>query len=128
MKWFLMIAAAALMSVPVTEAAAQKTTARISGKCAPVPATITVPAGKTATSFKVVSLTNGTKCTVGGTPDAKGWSIKAANRTVYSWSKFKNNAPSERGGPLKALKLKPGKYKVYVDGGANAAVTIQWRM
>ncbi len=109
-------------------ALAAKVHATVDGKCQLHPATITVPAGKTATGFKLVSLTNGKSCVTGGTPDNKGWGITKNGQKVYYWNKFKRNAPTVKGGPLSSLSLSPGTYKVFVDGGSGARAAVQYTL
>jgi hypothetical protein len=121
-----MLAALALaLAIPLT-ASADTLTATINASCSPQPATLVVPAGRTASAFVVSTLTPGTKCVVGGTPDAKGWSITRDGGRIYAWTQWQSNAPSEMGGPLASLALGPGTYQVWVDGGVGANATLQY--
>lgn len=115
-----------LLTLIPTLAFAESVTATIDGSCALKNATITVPAGKTASGFSLGALAVGTKCTVGGTPDTKGWGITKGGGQVYHWSSFKGASPSEVGGALSGLVLQPGTYSVFVDGGAGASATINY--
>ena len=107
-------------------ALAESATPTIDSKCALHPATITVPAGKTASGFSVGTLENGVKCVVGGVHDNKGWGITLNGGKKYYWSQFKSNAPTEIGGPLSALVLPAGTYSVFVDGGSGARAVINY--
>ena len=115
-----------LLSLIPALAFGESVTATIDGNCASKNGTITVPAGKTASGFSVGALANGTKCTVGGTPDTKGWGVTNGGAKVYYWSSFKGGSPSEVGGTLSGLVLQPGTYSVFVDGGAGASATINF--
>jgi len=106
--------------------AASNVTASINGDCVLNTGTISVPAGKTASNFKLKSLSEGTKCKIGGKPDTKGWGIKSGANLVYGWSQFKGGSPQESGGPLANVTLSPGTYYVYVDGGSGAQVSVQY--
>ncbi|MFH1532648.1 MAG: hypothetical protein ABIK09_18130 [Pseudomonadota bacterium] len=116
----------ALLTLIPTLAFAESVTATIDGSCALKSATITVPAGKTASGFSLGALAAGTKCTVGGAPDTKGWGITSGGVKVYYWSSFKGGSPSEVGGALSGLVLQPGTYGVFVDGGAGASATVNF--
>lgn len=110
------------------DALAATSTAKIDGKCSLHTATLTVPAGKTATGFKVTKLAKGRLCKTNQTPDNKGWGITKAGAKVYYWNKFKANAPTVKGGPLSKLTLGAGTYRVFVDGGAGAVVVVQYTL
>ena len=111
-----------------TDALAAKSVAKIDAKCQLHTATLTVPAGKTATGFKITKLEKGKLCKTNGTPDNKGWGITKGGGKVYYWNKFKKNAPTERGGPLSQLALGAGTYRVFVDGGAGAVAVVQYTL
>ena len=81
MKLRILLTALFLMSF-VAPVMADQAVATINAQCAPVNATITVPAGKTAVAFSVSGLAAGAKCTVGGIPDVKGWGIKLGGNKV----------------------------------------------
>lgn len=126
---FVVLAAILAVGVYAWAATQVKVEAKISSKCSPVPGAISVPAGKTATGFKLLYLANGQNCHTGGTADSKGWSIKnARGKNVYSWSAYKRNKPIELGGPLSKLSIGPGVYKVYVDGGRGALARVQYTL
>ena len=104
-------------------------TAQITNSCVPQNGTLVVPAGKTASGFRVEGLGNGYKCRGAGSPDSRGWGIKTASGSrVYSWSRFKSKKPYESGGPLSSLRLAAGTYYVYVDGGKGALVKIAYTL
>ena len=105
---------------------ADQVVAKISYQCSLQNGYITVPAGKTAVGFKVIGLSNGTKCRGGGSPNCKGWGIKTTNyKRIYNWSQCRNSKPYESK-PLSQLTLGQGKYLVYVDGGKGANVTVSY--
>jgi hypothetical protein len=109
-----------------SSATAGQVVAKISNKCFPQNGYVTVPAGKSAVGFKVLGLSNGTKCRGGGSPNCKGWGIKSSNNSrIYNWSQCRSNKPYESK-PLSTLVLGPGKYLVYVDGGKGANVTVAY--
>lgn len=101
-------------------------TARINNKCSPQSGTIVVPKGKKAVGFRLQQLQNGIKCRVGGKPDGKGWGIMSRGRKIYYWHQWRNKKPSEIGGPLNKLELKPGRYHVFVDGGRGAVARVSF--
>ncbi|MBW2734813.1 MAG: hypothetical protein JRH20_20695 [Deltaproteobacteria bacterium] len=110
------------------QASAATVTARIGKKCTPQTATLVVPRGKKAVSFKLHQLRNGVKCGRAGRPESKGWGISKNGGKVYYWSKWRNKKPSELGGPLKNLQLAPGSYQVFVDGGRGALARISYSL
>jgi hypothetical protein len=116
----------ALLTLIPTLAFAESVTTTIDGNCALKSATITVPAGKTASGFSLGTLVAGTKCKVGGAPDTKGWGITKGGAKVYYWSQFKGGSPSEIGGTLSGLVLQAGTYSVFVDGGSGASATVSF--
>ena len=104
MRKALFILTTILLLIP-SLASADSVTATVDSKCTSLNATFTVPAGKTATNFSILTLEQGVKCTVGGVYDSKGWGIILNGNKVYYWNKFKNNAPTEIGGPLNRVSL-----------------------
>ncbi len=103
--------------------------AGIDDKCRSKPADFQVPEGKTATDFKREVLEAGKSCHEGGEPENVGFSIKGRRgKDVYYWSRYKNNKPYEKGGPLKNLELEYGEYTLTAAGGAGAKVRISYKL
>ena len=103
--------------------------ATIDNQCRSHPKAFTVPAGKSAHSFKSGGLKAGAACHEGGAPENKGFAIRdAKNRPVYMWSQYKNQAPYEKGGPLSSLSLNAGEYTLSVAGGAGAEIELSYKL
>ncbi len=109
--------AALLFALP---AWAETATARIGTNCVPENGTIVVPAGKTAKSFRVTTLSHGSSCGVSAI-DYTGWGITNHYRYFKPASGSVTDNP-----PLSTLTLGPGTYHLYVDGGDGAQVVIQY--
>ncbi|MBN2724784.1 MAG: hypothetical protein JXR95_11995 [Deltaproteobacteria bacterium] len=102
-------------------------TARINRKCQSERALINIPPGSVAKNFKLLSLSSGTKCVVGGFFNYKGFSIKKNGVILYSYTKSRGKI-TEKGGSLKNLKLYPGKYWLYVGGGNGAKASLKYEL
>ncbi|HUT54559.1 MAG TPA: hypothetical protein VM658_14310 [bacterium] len=110
-------------------AEAGKARAWIDKDCVAHPATITVPAGKTASGFKSGGLVAGIACHGAGAPENKGFAIRdGRNNPVYLWSQYQDQTPYEKGGPLDKLTLPSGEYKLTVAGGAGAEITLEYQL
>ncbi len=104
-------------------------TAVIDKECLSQPASLTVPEGKSASSFKLLGFQEGTACHEGGAPENKGYAIRdGKNNPAYMWSQYRDQKPYERGGPLESLVLKPGEYALSVAGGAGARVELSYEL
>ncbi len=111
--------------------AAQTVKASIDGRkgtCVPRPGFLTVPAGKRAVGFRVVQLGSGYNCHSGLKLGYQGFSIKRGKgqQSVYNFYRNERGKSNETGGPLARLALPAGSYVVYVDGGYNAVVVLQY--
>ncbi len=103
--------------------------ARVDDKCVPLPATLTVPAGKTAYNFSMGEFKPGKSCKDGSVPDQKGITIKnAKGDAIYIWSQYKQAKPYEKNGPLGSLELAPGDYALTAAGGAGAEVEVSYAL
>lgn len=109
------ILAAALIGGPASAEQVQ-VVGKINNACRPEPGTFVVPAGKTATNFRILGLHSGNTCTTNQIIKTKGFQIQNANyANVYSGS---------ANGPIGGFSLGPGTYRLYVDGGVGAGVTM----
>jgi hypothetical protein len=103
--------------------------AEIDKECKSHPETFTVPAGKTAKNFKKVAFEAGKACHDSGAPENKGFAVRdSKNRPVYMWSRYKDQPPYEKGGPLESLTLQEGEYTLSVAGGAEAKIEISFEL
>lgn len=101
--------------------------ASIDNNCNVKPAQINIQSGKTASSFQLTSLIAGNNCYSGAKFTEKGFVIKtAAGDLVYRYQINKDGQVFEPNGILKELKLNPGIYYLYVDGGKGAYVKLKF--
>jgi hypothetical protein len=106
-------------------AAKREIRSRVNAKCDLESRDFTIAAGTVATDFEVQDLQGGVNCGTGMSIECKGWGIKtAAGRTVYRYERCPNRQANEEGGRLANLRLQPGEYTIYVDGGRGAYVVV----
>lgn len=121
---------AAMVSVPVFQTHASGTTSRreirsrVNSKCILESNDFTVAAGSVATGFSVDALEAGVNCGTGAAIDCRGWGIKQGERTVYRYEKCTAGQKHEEPVSLPNLRLQPGEYTIYVDGGRGAYVVV----
>lgn len=95
--------------------------------CRSHPGTFEVPAGETARDFKSRKLEPGSACHEEGAPENVGFAVRdPKGRPVYMWSRYKDQKPYEKGGPLESLNLGPGEYTLSVAGGAGASIELSF--
>jgi hypothetical protein len=101
-------------------------------KCVPVPGTITVPAGSTATGFAIVQLLAGNSCATGAPIQETGFSIQdLRSKHLFDYSWTPGTPPpfsAVQAVTLKALTLGPGTYQVWVNGGRGANVLLSYSL
>lgn len=91
-------------------------TGRISDSCAPAPGEFVVAEGAVAVNFRLDGLSAGQTCTTHQPIEQKGFSILDQNSNpVY---RYRGDAS------LSGLSLPAGRYRLSVDGGIGAAVTL----
>ena len=106
---------------------AQQTTANINSSCVSQPATLSVPSGKTAANFSIKTLVSGNNCYTGAAFSNKGFVIKASNgNVVYRYTRDSNGRIQESGGKLASLRLNPGTYTIWVNGGRGAVMVLNY--
>lgn len=121
---------AGLVAIPVFQTDASGTTSRreirsrVNQKCSLESNDFTVAAGSVATAFSVDALEAGYNCGTGAAIDCKGWGIKQGERTVYRYEKCTTGQKYEEPVSLSNLRLQPGEYTIYVDGGRGAYVVV----
>jgi hypothetical protein len=95
-------------------------TGEIRDQCKQIFGEFTVPAGATASNFRLTGLGAGRTCTTNQPIEQKGFTILDRNyNDVYRYSDD---------GSLANLILKPGKYYLSVGGGVGAMVTITFEV
>jgi len=100
-------------------------------KCARTTALFTVPAGKIAADFQYVRLTSGQNCETNMELSEKGFQITALVGSAPEAQRFKfhqsgSNPPSQTPVSLAQLQLRPGTYKVRVDGAKSNVVELRF--
>lgn len=109
-----MIAAGGMVSSAYAET--MTVTGEIRDQCRRVPGEFTVPAGATASKFRLTGLGAGSTCTTNQPIAYKGFTI--LNRNFDDVYRYQDD------GSLASLVLQPGKYYLSVDGGVGAWVTL----
>jgi len=128
---FLLLAAACFLAgLPAARGSGEsgKVTAHIDSECRSHPGTFKVPEGLHAAGFSKKGPTTGKSChEEEGAPENSGFAIRdQKGRPVYLWSRYKDDEPYEKGGPLGSLRLGPGDYTLSVAGGAGARIELSY--
>lgn len=126
----LLVAGAGTIKLAISaEGEKESVRAYIDDECRSNPAEFSVPEGKTATGFSSSGVKEGKACHDGGAPENVGYSIRdGKGKPVYMWSRYKDQPPYEKGGPLSSVELYPGDYKLTVAGGAGAEVVVSYTL
>lgn len=112
-----------------TVQAQQKVYSSISASCDAKPATLNVPSGKIASGFTLQTLVSGNNCYNGAAIRDKGFVIKSANgKVLFRYTVDANGRVQESGGKLATLRLSPGSYTFWVDGGRGAQLILNYRI
>lgn len=89
--------------------------ATIDSDCYGHPAVFTIGAGLQAINFEIARIDPGRECVLGGHIDLRGFTLTGGG-VEYQYSKYKDNPPVVRGGPLVALVLTPDTYTLSLGG------------
>ncbi len=117
--------AAGMSVVPAISQSRTQVKSTIGQGCAQNYASFNVPAGRTATGFRVEGLASGRTCTTNQNIATQGFQIRDGNyNNVFRYSA--SNGRQTGGGNIATLNLPAGNYSVSVDGGNGAVVILSF--